>query len=120
MKHEDKSKDSNTEEVVEVKVTNDSKVVERSTIKRMLNTLDRFLTKRFMSIIAFCTAVISICAIGLAFANTTFGNASSSGSKGGLGGNLTLETWLWSLIAVFGFIAITTVFYVCGRKKAVK
>lgn len=118
MTTEDKG-NNEKKKVVDIKVTDDAKVVERSTIKRMMDTLDRFLSKRFLSVIAFCTAIIAVCAIGLSFTNITIGHASSADAMKGNGGNLTLDIWLWSAIAVFGFIAIVTCVYYFGRKKAI-
>jgi len=122
MDNGEKIEDNEKETVVEIDiVNNESKIIERGNIKRMLNTLDRFLAKRSLSIIAFCTAAISICAIMLVFNNTVLGNASSSNIfRPSASGNATLQTWLLSIIVVATFIAILTTIYAFTKKAATK
>jgi len=111
MSNGEKKKDQKT---VIIKAT-DKDVVKYSTIKRMLNTLDRFLTKRYMLIVAFCSAVISICTIALVLTNASISHAVSAGEAGNSGGGGEYNVILWSLIAAFGFIGLFTCFYVWKR-----
>ena len=92
------------------------RVVQYSTIKRMLGALDRFLTKQFMLVVAFCTSVIAVCILGLTFANETLGRAATPGG-GDPSGNMTALIWLWSIIAVMVFVATVTTVYALGRRK---
>lgn len=116
MKNEAKNKkDKNT---VTIKATSEeaAPVVEYTAIKRMLDTLDRFLTKRFMLVIAFCLTVVSGCAIGLMFDNKVFA-FSSSGGGDSPGGSLTTTVWLGAIITVAVFIIILTIVHAVRKKK---
>jgi len=96
-------------------------VVEYSAIKRMLGTLDRFLTKRFMLVVGLCTAVVSACIIALMVENSVFTQAySSGGGAEATGGDLTTNVWLGALIVVAVFIMIVvTVINLRKQKKKV-
>jgi len=118
MKNEAKNKKDKA--IVTIKATNDTEppVVEYTAIKRMLGTLDRFLTKRFMLVVGLCTAVISGCIVGLMIENRTFGHAFSLGRGAGTsGGSLTATIWLGSIIAVAVFIIILTIVYNLRKRK---
>jgi len=121
MKNDEKNKSKKDKDIVTIKAANHPEPTGYSAIRRMLNSLDRFLTRRFMFILAFCTAAISMCVIGLSFTNTVGSSAASGGNSGEFtGNNLTLSIWLWSIIVVCLFIIVVTSVYVWGRRKNVK
>jgi len=112
-------KDKADEEVKASDEKDTTVVVEYSTIKRMLGTLDRFLTRQFMLVVGLCTAVISGCILGLMFENAVLGHAFSPGGmgSGSGGGDLTTNVWLGSLLAVAVFIIIVAVVINIKKRK---
>ena len=129
MKNEEKSK--NDKDVVIIKASkknegNAEKDLEKqppqvekelTTIRRMLGTLDRILTKQFILILGLCTAVISVCTVGLVFASGIVGNAHSAGGPVSSSGNLTIQTWLFSIIGLCVFIMLVACAYTLSKKK---
>lgn len=112
-----KSGDKADEKVITISAA-DTDVDKYTNIRRILGTLDRFLTKRFLFIVALCTGIMSVCVICLSLTNVTSGQAFAPGANStSRSGDLTLSTWLWSIIVVCAFIAIMTSVYAWGRKK---
>jgi len=94
-------------------------VVEYSAIKRMLDTLDRFLTKQFLLVVGLCTAVISGCVLGLMFENAVLGQAFSPGG-GTSGGDLTVNVWLGAVATVAVFLMVVTIVLNVKKRRAKK
>jgi len=100
----------------ENQTTNNTKteVVKYSTIKRMLGTLDKFLSKRLGMMLLIYAFAITLCAGGI-FLNTTIAHAAAyPATPGGLP---WLDSVLWAMIATMAFIAVLSIIYVLARRK---
>ena len=64
------------------------------TLKRMLNTLDRFLTQKLGIVIGICTLAIAACSMGLLINNTAGSSAGDGGSVSGNNPNTTVDVLL--------------------------
>ena len=119
MKSGNKKNNKNASNKNADEVVKSDDVIEFSTIKRMMYALDRFLTKRFMFVLAICFAVFSMSMIGLAFADPTFGFAASPDGAPiePRGGDLTIQVLLWSLVAVSVFVALLATVCVLRKKR---
>ena len=90
-------------------------------IKRMLNTLDRFLTRKLGLVVGICTLAIAACSMGLLI-NNNMGSSAASGG-GSLRGNspsTTIDTLLWSGVALFAFLGLLSIIYVFARLRSRK
>ena len=93
--------------------------VKYATIKRLLGTLDKFLSKKLGLVLLFCGLGVAICAGGVFLNSTLITNASSGGESSPSSG-LALNTWLWSGVALFAFIALISIVYTFIRIKKSK
>ena len=90
--------------------------VKYPTIRRMLNTLDRFLAKKLVLVFGILSIGIVLCSGGLIVSAATV----SAGSGYGTGSPATLDVVLFSFMAVFAFIGILTLVYFLSRHKHIK
>ena len=102
-------------------VTGDDAPEKYKSVKRMLSTLDRFLTQKLGLVVGICTLAIAGCSMGLFINNSIGANAGSSdgGSSGG-SASATIDVFLWSSVALFAFIGILSMIYVFARLRARK
>lgn|GEM_PF-4054082 len=113
---------STEQDTIQAKVSkqqpaNESAEVKYSTIRRLLGTLDRFLTKKFALILAVCATLIAACSAGLFINNSAVNAASDLPSTGG---DIALNTWFWAGIALFAFVAVLSTVYFLSRRASIK
>ena len=91
-------------------------VVKYPTIRRMLNTLDKFLAKKLVLVLGLLSIGIVLCSGGVLLSA-----ASVSAATGpGVGSPVALETFLFSLMALFAFAGVVTIIYFVSRRKHIK
>lgn len=99
----------------------DAPTVKYSNIKRMLGTLDKFLSTKLSLVLGICTLAIASCSLGLFFSNAGSSSAASKGGNtSGGGGDITLNTWLWSILALFVFLAVLAIIHAIVRTRSKK
>jgi hypothetical protein len=92
--------------------------VKYSTIKRMLGTLDKFLSKKFVFLLGLYFVAMALCMGGLFINNSGTGSAASGSAVSGMGPDIALNTWLWATIAVATLLAIFLVIYIIAKRRS--
>ena len=116
----DKNKQRKKPEIA-VEENTQTQTQQYSNIKRMLNTLDKFLLRGIGLIVGICTLAIAGCSVGLLINNSHSSSAVSGGTHAPTNSvNYGLNTWLWSSVAVFALIGIFSMMYVFVRSRSAR
>ena len=83
----------------------------------LLAKLDRYLGKKFISIAILYACTVTICAVVIVINNAVILNASGGETIGGVAGNLALNQWLYSLIALFTFLFLLALIYLIASRR---
>lgn len=70
------------------------------TVKRLMQTLDKFLTRRFLSLIGLYALAMVVCGAVLITSNTS----NAFGGEPSANGLKTVEVWMYSLMVTFSFV----------------
>ena len=110
------NKNAKDDPKIEVKVTAVSETVKFPAVKRMLESLDKFLSRKIASVVGFYIFAMLVCSVVLV--STT---VSASEVEGGVtGGVKTADIWMYSLLATFTFIFVLLVVRYFAVRKTLK
>lgn len=99
-----------------IEESDEAPMVKYPKINAALGMLDRFLSKNLVLIFSIYALTVTICGGGLLMNNVVFSNA--SGTEGTTGtAPIELNTWLYSIIAVFTFFLFLACVYLISRKR---